>query len=66
MDARGARERVGVPTSTVALAVEPGDVGRDDQETGRDIAVADADDAVVRHFCGVFQREATNAVPATA
>jgi lipoyl(octanoyl) transferase len=36
------------------------------QATGRDITVADAEDAVARHFCGVFQREATSAVPATA
>ena len=36
------------------------------QETGRDITVAGAEEAVARHFCGVFQREATSAVPATA
>ena len=34
--------------------------------TGRQITVADVEDAVARHFCGVFQREATSAVPATA
>ena len=36
------------------------------QATGRQVTVAEAEDAVVRHFCGVFQREATSAVPATA
>jgi lipoyl(octanoyl) transferase len=33
---------------------------------GRTVTVAEAEEAVVRHFCGVFQREATSAVPATA
>ena len=33
---------------------------------GRTATVAEAEEAVVRHFCGVFQREATSAVPATA
>jgi lipoate-protein ligase B len=33
---------------------------------GRTVTVADAEEAVVRHVCGVFQREATSAVPATA
>jgi lipoyl(octanoyl) transferase len=37
-----------------------------EQVTGRKIAIAEAEDAVVRHFSGVFQREATSAVPATA
>ena len=36
------------------------------QATGRDVTVAEAEDAVARHFCGVFQREATSAAPATA
>jgi hypothetical protein len=36
------------------------------QATGREITVAEAEDAVARHFCGVFQREATSAAPATA
>ena len=35
------------------------------QATGRTIPVADAEDAVARHFCGVFQRDATSAVPAS-
>jgi lipoyl(octanoyl) transferase len=35
------------------------------QATGRPIPIADAEDAVARHFCGVFQRDATSAVPAT-
>ena len=36
------------------------------QATGRDVTVDEAEDAVARHFCGVFQREATSAAPATA
>ena len=36
------------------------------QATGRQMTVAEVEDAVARHFCGVFQREATSAVPATA
>jgi lipoyl(octanoyl) transferase len=33
------------------------------QKAGRQVSIADAEDAVVRHFCGVFQREATTAAP---
>jgi lipoyl(octanoyl) transferase len=33
---------------------------------GQHIAVVEVEDAVVRHFCGVFQREAMFEVPATA
>ena len=34
--------------------------------TARDLSVADAEDAVIRHFCDVFQRQTPNGVSATA
>jgi lipoyl(octanoyl) transferase len=34
--------------------------------TGRTIRMGDAQDAVVLHFCEVFERKATSAIPATA
>jgi lipoyl(octanoyl) transferase len=37
-----------------------------ERATGRTVTVAEAEATVVRHFCGVFQREATSEVPATA
>jgi lipoyl(octanoyl) transferase len=39
-----------------------------ERATGRQMTVADVEDAVARHFCGVFQREANfrSAAPATA
>lgn len=36
-----------------------------ERASGRTIPIAEAEDAVIRHFCGVFQREVTSAVPAT-
>jgi lipoyl(octanoyl) transferase len=37
-----------------------------DRATGRNISIHEVEDAFVRHFCGVFQRTATSAVPAIA
>ena len=37
-----------------------------ERASGRTISIAEAENAVIRHFCGVFQREVTSAVPATA
>jgi lipoyl(octanoyl) transferase len=37
-----------------------------EQATGRKVRLGDAEDAVVRRFCEVFQREPTGAVPAGA
>ena len=35
-----------------------------ERASGRTIPIGEAEDAVIRHFCGVFQREVTGAVPA--
>ena len=37
-----------------------------ERASGRTIPIAEAEDAVTRHFCGVFQREVTSAVSASA
>ena len=37
-----------------------------ERASGRTIPIAEAEDAVIRHFCGVFQREVTSAMPAIA
>lgn len=34
--------------------------------TGREISVGEVDDAVIRHFCDVFERETTNAMQKSA
>lgn len=34
--------------------------------TGREISVSEVDDAVIRHFCDVFERETTNAMQKSA
>ena len=37
-----------------------------ERASGRHVSIAEAEDALVRHFCGVFGREATTWVSATA
>lgn len=37
-----------------------------ERASGRTIPMVEAADAVIRHFCAVFQRQVTSAVPATA
>jgi lipoyl(octanoyl) transferase len=37
-----------------------------ERATGRPVTVAEAEETVLRHFCGVFQRQARSEVPATA
>jgi len=34
--------------------------------TGREMSIGEVEDAAIRHFCDVFERETTNAMPETA